>query len=358
MNYLWIGLSSLIIGLILVRLALWLFPKLGLMDKPQKYGLKRHPIPYFGGIVIVIAFILGILIWVKLDWEIIGFLFFGLLVAIVSFIDDKRGLSPILRLAVQVLAGIGLFFSGVAIHSLPNPLGGEIDLSAITLNIPMWEWLSPSMMLGLAVFSLLATILWVVLIMNTMNWIDGLNGLPSGITVIAALTIFGLSIRPDLHSIDQSTVAAMALILAMVVLAFWFHDFAPAKILMGDTGSMFLGYALAALAIFSGGKIATAFLVMGVPILDAFWVIVRRLLSRKSPLKGDLFHFHHRLINAGLSERKALAVIYAIAAVFGLMAVFLSSSQKIWAIIGLFATMAILGFGIVILEVEKSRKKE
>jgi UDP-GlcNAc:undecaprenyl-phosphate GlcNAc-1-phosphate transferase len=313
--------------------------------------LKRAPIPYYGGIAIVTAFVLSILIWVKLDWEIIGFLFFGLVVAGVSFIDDRRGLSPILRLGVQVTAGIGLFFSGAEIHSLPNPFGGEINLSAMMLNLPMWGW-------GLAIFSLLATVLWVVMIMNTMNWIDGMNGLPSGITVIAALTIFGLSIRPDLQSIDQSTVAAMALILAMVVLAFWFHDFYPAKILMGDTGSMFLGYCLAALAIFSGGKIATAFLVMGVPILDAFWVILRRLLSGKSPLKGDLSHFHHRMINAGLSEKKALALIYAVAGVFGLMAVFLSSSQKIWAIIGLFATMAILGFGIVVLEVEKNRKKD
>lgn len=351
MNYVWIALSSLGIGLIMVRLALWLFPKWGLMDRPHKYGLKRAPIPYYGGITIVAAFILSILIWVKLDWEIIGFLFFGLLVAGVSFIDDRRGLSPILRLGVQVVAGVGLFFSGVAIHSLPNPFGTEFNLSVVMLNFPMWGW-------ELAVFSLLATVLWVVMIMNTMNWIDGLNGLPSGISVIAALTIFGLSVRPDLQSIDQSTVAAMALILAMVVLAFWFHDFYPAKILMGDTGSMFLGYTLAALAIFSGGKIATAFLVMGVPILDAFWVIVRRLLSGKSPLKGDLFHFHHRLIYAGLSEPRALAVIYAVAGVFGLMAVFLSSAQKIWAIIGLFATMAILGFGIVVLEVEKNRKKE
>jgi UDP-GlcNAc:undecaprenyl-phosphate GlcNAc-1-phosphate transferase len=144
----------------------------------------------------------------------------------------------------------------------------------------------------------------------------------------------------------------------MTMLVFWYFDFYPAKILMGDTGSMFLGYTLAALAIFSGGKMATAFLVMGFPILDAFWVIVRRILNGKSPLKGDLFHFHHRLIYAGLSERSALVVIYSAAAVFGLMAVFLSSAQKIWAIIGLFATMAILGFGIVVLEIEKSRKKD
>lgn len=350
MNYLWIALSSFILGLIMVRLAMWIFPKVGLMDRPHKYNLKRAPIPYYGGIVIVSSFVIAVLIWIKLDWKIIGFLLGGLMVAAVSFIDDRRGLSPVLRLGVQVLAGVGLFVSGVGIHSLPSPLGGEIDLSAMVLNVPVWGW-------GIAVVSLLATILWVVMIMNTMNWSDGLNGLPSGLTVIAAFTIFGLSIRPELHAIDQTTVASMALILAMVVLPFWFHDFYPAKILMGDTGSMFLGYTIAALAIFSGGKIATAFLVMGFPILDAFWVIVRRLLSGKSPLKGDLFHFHHRLKYAGLSERASLGVIYSVAAIFGTMAIFLTTTQKVWATIGLAATMAIIGFAIVIMEVEKNRKK-
>ncbi len=351
MNYWLIALCSLVIGLVAVRLALKYFPRLGLLDRPEKYGLKRAPIPYYGGIAIVAAFVISVLIWVPLDAGIIGLLLCALLVAGVSFIDDRRGLSPVLRLGVQVVAGGGLFLSGVAIRSLPNPFGGELDLLSINLNLPGLGW-------SLAIISLIATVLWVVLIMNTMNWVDGLNGLPSGLTLIAALTIFGISMRPDLQSMDQTSVAAMALILAMVVLAFWFHDFYPAKILMGDTGSMFLGFTLAALAIYAGGKIATAFLVMGVPILDAFWVIVRRFLSGRSPLKGDLRHFHHRLLYAGLSERKALIVIYSVAAVFGLMAVFLSSTQKIWAIIALLATMAILGFVIVVMEVEKNRKKE
>jgi UDP-GlcNAc:undecaprenyl-phosphate GlcNAc-1-phosphate transferase len=162
--------------------------------------------------------------------------------------------------------------------------------------------------------------------------------------------------RPDLHSVDQNSLVLMALILAMVCLAFWFHDFYPAKILMGDTGSMFLGYILAALAMFSGGKIATAFLVLGCPILDAFWVILRRVFAGKSPFHGDLQHFHHRLVYAGLTTREALLVLYLFSALFGFWAIWLGTQAKIWAIVILLSTMAIVGFGVVLMEIEKKRK--
>lgn len=344
-NYLLIAFSGLLLGLIFVRLALLLFPKWGLMDRPHKYGLKRDPIPYYGGVAIVVPFILGTLLWLNWDFKLLVFLGLGLMVAVISFIDDKRGLSPVLRLLMQIMAGVGLFAAGIYVSAIPNPIGPEIALAD-----NLWG--------GVAIFSLLVTVVWVVLIMNTMNWIDGLNGLPSGVSSIAAMIIFFLSIKPNIHALDQSTVAVMALLLSMIVLVFWFHDFYPAKILMGDTGSMFLGFILAGLSIYSGGKLATAFLVLGLPILDSVWVIARRILSKKSPFKGDLEHFHHRLLYAGLTVRQALTVIYIISAIFGVLALILGSGQKIWAIIGLMAVMATIGFSVVILEVEKKRKKD
>ncbi len=344
MNYLLIAISGLILALILIRLALLLFPRWGLMDKPHKYNLKRAPIPYYGGIPIVLAFTIGSLFWLKGDPKLLIFLGLGLIVAIVSFIDDKRGLSPVLRLLMQIGVGLGLYFTGIEVQAFPNPLGPEIVLNS-------WLWG------GIAVGGLLITVLWVILIMNTVNWIDGLNGLPSGLSTIAALTIFFLSIKPGIHSVDQTSVAVMALLLAMTTLVFCFHDFYPAKILMGDTGSMFLGFMLAGLAIYSGGKLATAFLVLGVPILDSIWIIVRRILAKKSPLKGDLEHFHHRLLYAGLSNRQALWINYLVAIIFGFLALVLGSGQKIWAMIGLMAVMATLGLSVVILDIEKKRKK-
>ena len=344
MNFLYIAITGLVLSYLLVKLALYYFPKWGMMDRPHKYGLKRAPIPYYGGTVVVLAFLAGSVFWLNFDLKLACFLGIGLLVAVISFLDDWKGLSPIVRLLMQVAAAVGLFFSGTFVGTLPNPLGPEINLLGWQVG-------------GLAVLSLVATVLWVVMIMNTLNWIDGLDGLSSGVSGIAALTIFLLSVKPGLHSVDQTAVAIMALLLGVIVAVFWWYNFYPARILMGDTGSMFLGFMLAGLSIFSGAKLGTALLVLGFPILDAIWVILRRIINKKSPFKGDLFHFHHRMIYAGLSNRQALLVIYLAAAVFGAMALVLGSGQKVWAIIGMLFTMSIIGFAVVLLEVENNRKR-
>ena len=124
---------------------------------------------------------------------------------------------------------------------------------------------------------------------------------------------------------------------------FLLFDFYPAKMLMGDTGSIFLGFTLATLAIFSGGKVATAFLIMGIPILDAAWVILRRLKNKQSPFKGDLNHIHHRLLDIGISPRKALICMYTLCAVFGVSALFLDTKGKLIEIIILGITMIVMG---------------
>ena len=323
----------------LTMAALKYFPKLKLMDRPWRYGLKRKPIPYYGGLVIFFSFAVSVLLFVKMDAHVAGLLLGGLLIGGVSFIDDFKGLSPWFRLAVQVIAAIILVVSGIGIHSISNPLGSVIGLDSYWMNITLDQ------VYQISVLSALFTIIWVVAVVNTMNWLDGLNGLPSGVTVIAALTLFLLSIRPGIHYDigSQVPVAMMSIILFATALAFWLFDFHPAKILMGDTGSMFLGFLLASLAIFSGGKVATAFLVLGFPILDAIWVIIRRIVRGKSPLKGDLKHLHHRLLEVGLAPRKALYLIYGLCAAFGGIAVFLEGIQKVYAIIAMMLLMVILG---------------
>lgn len=344
MYYFWVAITGLVLSAIFLRMAFHFFPKWGLMDRPQKYGLKRAPIPYYGGLVIVISFLIGCAVWLRFDFKLLSFLLLATMVAMVSFFDDLRGIKPVYRLLMQVVVAVLLFLSGTFVTALPNPIGPEINLMSVQLG-------------GLAVVSLLITVLWVVLIMNTLNWVDGLNGLSSGISGIAALIIFVLSILPGMHTVEQVPVAVMALLLFSVLAVFWIFDFYPAKILMGDTGTMFIGFILAGLAIFSGGKLGTAVLVLGFPILDAFWVIVRRLLDGKSPFKGDLQHFHHRLLYAGLAERQALIIIYLASFIFGLLALILGSGQKIWAIIGMISVMAVIGFSVVIMEVENNRKK-
>lgn len=314
------------------------------MDRPEKYGLKRQPIPYYGGIIIFTVFFIAVLIFVKLDIHLLGFLMGALMIVSVSFADDLFGLSPFVRLPVQFLAAFCLVFVGIGINSLSNPFGAPFVLDQQSFSFTL-----DNIVITVSLLGTLFTLFWVVGVVNTMNWLDGLNGLPSGVTAIASFTLFLLSIRPGIHYdvSAQVPVAMMSIILFACSLAFWLFDFYPAKILMGDTGSMFLGFTLATLAIFSGGKVATAFLVLGFPILDAAWVITRRIVQGKSPFRGDLKHLHHRLLEVGLSDRKALLLIYAACAAFGGIAVFFEGRAKVYAIVALLALMVGVGAWLV-----------
>ena len=159
--------------------------------------------------------------------------------------------------------------------------------------------------------------------------------------------MFFLSIS---EKVNQPETAVLALILAMIALAFWLFDFYPPKIIIGDSGSMFFGLILAVLAIFSGGKIATSLLILGFPILDALYVAVHRIYNKRAPWKGGEWdkerkavHLHHRLLDFGLTEKQVLAAIYALAGSFAISALFMGTKGKFWAIIALFFISFILG---------------
>ncbi len=341
---------SFVLTLILVLLALKFFPKWGLMDRPKKYGLKRKPIPYYGGLIFIIVFFVSTLIFVKIDARVFGVLLGGFMIATVSFLDDLKGLNPWIRLAIQFLGALSVVISGIGIASISNPLGDPIVLDQLKLTIPIGDTA-----LTITLLADLFTIFWIVLIVNTMNFLDGLNGLVSGVSFIAVATLFVLSIG-EYNIVDQSTVATLAVIVATMTFVFWIFDFHPAKILMGDTGSMFLGFLIAVFAIFAGGKIATAFLVLGFPILDAFWVITRRIVQGRSPMQGDLKHLHHRLVEVGLTERKALLLIYLLCAFFGGSAIFLGTTQKLYLIIMMGLIMVIMASIIVFYGLKKLKK--
>lgn len=349
-DYIIPALFAFLLTVILTFFALKLFPKWGLLDRPHKYGLKRKPIPYYGGLVIVFVFVVSVLVFTDIDRNLIGVLVGALMIAGISFLDDLKSINPWIRLFVQLIAAFTIVISGIGIESITNPLGGVIELNKFIIDIPLGE--------NVIEFTILAdlfTIIWIVLIVNTMNFLDGLNGLVSGVGFLAASTVFILSIG-EYNVIDQTTVATLAIVLASTCLAFWFFDFYPAKILMGDTGSMFIGFLLAVFAIFSGGKIATAFLVLGFPILDAFWVITRRIVRGQSPMKGDLKHLHHRLVEVGLTERKALILIYLLCTFFGGSAIFLGSTQKLYLIITMGVLMVIMASLIVFYGLKKLKK--
>lgn len=324
-------------------LALWIFPKIGLMDRPKKYGLNRAPIPYYGGLAIFSAFLLSVLIFVDLDRSVMGLLVGGGLIALIGFLDDLLSLSPFLRLFCQFLAAAILAFFGIGILSINLPFIGVVDFNRVLV-----EFLGVSIPLVSALF----TIIWIMAIINTVNFIDGVSGLTSGVTFLGAMTIFILSVHPTIHENPESqvAVATISIIVAMVSLAFLLFDFPKPKMLMGDTGSTFLGFMLASLAIFSGGKVATAFLVLGIPILDMVWVIVRRTYEGKKFWHGDLKHLHHRLMDIGFSKRQVLQLYFAITAIFGIAAVsFVSTQQKFFIGIALVFLMLLLAAALILI---------
>jgi UDP-GlcNAc:undecaprenyl-phosphate GlcNAc-1-phosphate transferase len=331
----------------LTFLAVQFFPRLGLLDQPAKYGLKRAPIPYFGGLAIFVGFLISVLLFVPLGKEVIALLAGATLLVLISFLDDLRGLSPLLRLATQIFAALLLIAGGVGITEITNPLGGLLDLTTIDWLIS-WDGGEHHIFLLADLFA----VGWIVLLINTVNWLDGVPGLSAGISGIAAFVLFFLAARPHFHYFDQSAVLALSAILAGGALAFTFFNFAPPRILLGDTGSMLLGFLVAALAIFSGAKIATAVLVLGFPLVDAAWVIASRLARGVPPWRGGEWdrerravHLHHRFLAAGFSERQTATFILAASVAFGGAALLLTNAfEKMLALLLLGVTVLATGW--------------
>lgn len=339
------ALFGIVLSVILTYLAIRVFPALKLVDRPYKYGLIRRPIPYYGGLMIYLAFLITVLLFVPLTHLVIGLLLGATLIMVLGFFDDLLGLNPFIRLFVQFLAALVLVWAGIGILSINLPFIGILDFSRPVLA-------------GFMIASAIFTVLWVMTIVNVMNFVDGISGLSSGVAFVAGLTMFFLSIHPTLHQDPSSQVgvATISLILAATGLGFLIFDFPRPKILMGDTGSTFLGFIIATLAIFSGGKVATAFLVLGIPILDMVWVVSRRIFFGQKFWKGDLKHLHHRLLEVGFSERAVVAFYLIITAFFGFTAVILvSSQQKFFMIIALLLLMLLLAAALIFIPRNKSR---
>lgn len=311
MNFdLFLRASLLIFGLsiLLNFLILKFFPKWGIMDRPERYGHTRNPIPYPGGVSIVISFVLGVLFFFPLTSELVGFLAGGVLLAIVSFLDDRIGIHPLLRLGMQLLLAGILVWSGIKIVYISNPFG------------PTAFELSP-------LLSTLITTAWVIGLINTTNWLDGVPGVAAGTSTVAGISLGALSLTP---LVDQPDLALMCFLFAAANLGFFFFNIAPPKMLNGDTGAMFSGYVIAVLSIISGGKMATVFLVLALPLFDAATVIFHRLREKRSPLHGkDEKHLHDQLLKKGLSDRQVMLLFLSISVLFGFSAFYLKTLGKI-----------------------------
>lgn len=318
-------------------LVLQLFPRWGLMDRPERYGHQRAAVPYPGGVSIFLSIVLCILVFLPLN-RMVGAVLAGMtLLTLTNLVDDRKGLSPYLRLFIQFLAAVLLVLGGIGITALSNPLGPALVLDRILLPIHLGEFTYT-----LTLFADVLTLVWVMAMVNAFNWIDGVPGMTSSVSAVAAAILLLLSTRPEFHSVDQSLAITLSALILGASLAFLIFDFPPPRMLIGDTGSMLLGFLLAVTAIVSGGKIATALLVLGFPILDFFWVIVRRIIKRQSPFKGDLWHFHHRLLKIGLSEKQVVIFFAGTAMLFGGLSLVLHTEGKLLALLGVLCLMVLL----------------
>ncbi len=308
-------------------LALKLFPCLGLMDRPQRYGLSRAAIPYPGGIASFFAFLASAFSFLPVfegRAVLISVLAGASLLAFTCFWDDRKGLPASFRLFIQILVALFLVIGGIGISSITNPFGDPFVLDSVNIPVSLGDFA-----FTLTLFADLVTILWVVMMINAFNWIDGIPGMANASAAVSAFILLLLSMRPDFHYVDQTLAITLSAITLGLALGFLIFDFPKPRMLMGDTGSMLLGFLLAVTALISGGKIATTVLVLGFPILDFAAVIGRRLLKGQSPFKGDLWHFHHRLLKAGLSERQVVILFAGTGAVFGCLSLLLHTEGKL-----------------------------
>ena len=315
----------------------------------RRVGMKigairdRHntkSVPRIGGIAIFLAFLISTLIMLfifKVDFnfsglktfgfdsKFIGIILGGTLIVLAMLFDDLFELKAWKKLILQILVVLIVISSGIGIDFITNPFGGVIDLNSVYL--PLFS--IQGTLLHFSLWSDLLTLVWLVGMMNVINFIDGIDGLAAGVSTIAAFTIFLLSIS---LAVMQPGTAMISIILAGSTAGFLFWNFPPAKIFMGDSGSMFLGFMLGILPLISGGKLATAFLVLGFPIVDGLFVAGGRLLRGKNPLTTpDRTHLHHRFLAAGFSPRLAVLSLYAIAVAFAWVALRSSTSNKIIA---------------------------
>ncbi len=261
------------------------------------------------------------------------------IILIVGVIDERQSVSPWIRLLVTAAAVVVVIGSGITLDGVTNPWGGILSIDFWNIQVGAREF---SIAGGVVVFA------WLMGMMYTTKILDGLDGLSAGITGVGFLMIFLLT---KTQKFSQPDVGLVALIALGAIVGFLVFNFHPAKIFLGESGSLLIGFLLGVLAIISGGKIATALLVMAVPMLDLLRVIYVRLNQRQPLFKGDREHLHFRLRDAGFSERTTVLFLYLVAFLFGLITLTLQSRIKL-------AALGLLAFAMILVGVWLNKRKK
>lgn len=283
-----------------------------------------------GGAAMIVAFNLAIILNPDLviSPQLFGAMFASWIILAVGAWDDVREISWESQLFFQVFIAMLVFVFGIRIYGIRNPWAGDIIKLDVGLGIMLAFFIA---------------VLWIVVIINSMNWLDGIDGLSGGIFFICSMAMFVLSLRPE---VNQPPMAILSMILAGSALGFLLFNFYPSVMIAGTSGSMFMGFILAVMAIFAGTKVATAILVLSLPIIDFVWVIVERVRHKKSIFKADKNHLHHKLLELGWSQRKITAYYYGITVMITGIALNTRVVGKSLAFMGVFIIVASILFFI------------
>lgn len=288
----------------------------GLVDEPSDRKIHANPIPRIGGLGIYISFIAAFFLftvnYIEVDKQLIGIITGGTLIMLAGLVDDIVDLKPGWKLAAQVSAALVLTAFDVRMEFIGNPAGGLLDLG---------PWAIPF------------TVLWIVALINMVNLIDGLDGLAAGVCSIAAMVFFYTA-----DATGRTAVAFITIGLAGATLGFLVHNFNPASIFMGDSGSMFLGFMLGAMTIQGVMKgvavvsLLMPMLIMGIPLFDTVYAVFRRLRYNQPLMRADRGHIHHQLLNRGFSHRQSVLIIYLWCMLLSAAALALNFAPAAWSL--------------------------
>ncbi|MBQ9737360.1 MAG: undecaprenyl/decaprenyl-phosphate alpha-N-acetylglucosaminyl 1-phosphate transferase [Clostridia bacterium] len=315
--------------------------KINAIDVPKdERRVHKKPIPLIGGLAIFYGFVISVMCFAVIDRPTMGILCGALIMVTVGVIDDMRDLNAKIKLLFQILAALIVVYCDIEIQYIANPFAA---------------WFGPQY-INLGLWSIPITVIWIVGVTNAVNLIDGLDGLAVGVSSIASVALLSLTL------ISQNLNAAIiTAALAGAGFGFLPYNFNPAKIFMGDTGSTFLGFTLACISIQGLMKMyaiisfAIPVLILGLPIFDTIFAILRRLAKKQSIMTPDRGHLHHRLIDMGFSQKQTVGILYTLTSILCLTALVMALKDALRGLILVFAVLFVLIVSLLVMDKKEDK---
>jgi UDP-GlcNAc:undecaprenyl-phosphate GlcNAc-1-phosphate transferase len=309
------GLVSMAVTPLIIRLA----HHFDVLDKPGTRKIHLRIVPRMGGLAVFTGMLVSLFLYCFFYPDLFKNIFFerkylhiitgALVMMVLGIVDDKYGLNAKVKFTVQIVVAAFVIYNGLKIERITNPFGSALELGYFAYPV---------------------TLLWIVGVTNAINLSDGLDGLATGIALIVSITMFAVSFTLG----NKPGMLIMSAVLTGSLVGFLKYNFNPARIFMGDTGSLFIGFLLATLSI-KGTLVSsttvsmlTPLIALGVPIIDTLFAMVRRMVGGRNPFAADKQHFHHRLLSSGLTQKQAVVVIYSVCVIFGVIAFVMTAAQS------------------------------